>query len=97
MANTLLSIQVIPKTPGNEDSIPYVDRAIEVIQQSGLKHEVHPLETTIEGELTELLDVVRRMHEALVEAGSPSIISQIKIAHYPQGISMDQLTEKYRP
>lgn len=35
MANTLLSIQVIPKTPNNEDSIPYVDTAIEVIQKSG--------------------------------------------------------------
>jgi len=97
MAQTLLSIQVIPKTPNNEDSYAYVDRAIEVIQKSGVKYEVHPLETTMEGELEALLDVVRRMHEALVEAGSPSIISQIKIAHRPGGISMERLTEKYRP
>ncbi|WNS41844.1 MTH1187 family thiamine-binding protein [Paenibacillus sp. MMS20-IR301] len=97
MANTLLSIQVIPKTPNNEDSIPYVDTAIEVIQQSGVKHQVNPLETTMEGELTELLEVVRQMHEALIAKGSPSVISQIKIAHNPGGISMDKLTEKYRP
>ncbi|MEK3785100.1 MULTISPECIES: MTH1187 family thiamine-binding protein [Paenibacillus] len=97
MADTLLSIQVIPKTPGGEDSIPYVDRAIEVIQQSGVKHEVHPLETTMEGNIDELLKVVKDMHTALIEAGSPSVISQIKIAHNPKGISMDQLTEKYRP
>lgn len=96
MANTLLSIQVIPKTPNGEDSIPYVDRAIEVIQKSGVKHQVNPLDTTMEGEITELLEIVRQMHEALVEAGSPSIISQIKIAHNPNGISMDKLTEKYR-
>ncbi|WP_018887177.1 MTH1187 family thiamine-binding protein [Paenibacillus massiliensis] len=97
MADTLLSIQVIPKTPGGEDSIPYVDRAIEVIQKSGVKHEVHPLETTMEGNIDELLKVVKDMHTALIEAGSPSVISQIKIAHNPKGISMDQLTEKYRP
>lgn len=97
MANTLLSIQVIPKTPNGEDSIPYVDRAIEVIQKSGVKHQVNPLETTMEGELTELLEVVRQMHEALIESGSPSVISQIKIAHNPTGISMDKLTAKYRP
>lgn len=97
MADTLLSIQVIPKTPGGEDSIPYVDRAIEVIQNSGVKHEVHPLETTMEGSIDELLKVVKDMHTALIEAGSPSVISQIKIAHNPKGISMDQLTEKYRP
>lgn len=97
MANTLLSIQVIPKTPNHEDSIPYVDKAIEVIQQSGVKHQVNPLDTTMEGELTELLEVVRQMHEALTEAGCPSVISQIKIAHNPSGISMEKLTEKYRP
>ncbi|MCF2717027.1 MULTISPECIES: MTH1187 family thiamine-binding protein [Paenibacillus] len=97
MANTLLSIQVIPKTPNNEDSYPYVDKAIEVIQRSGVKYQVNPLDTTMEGELDELLKVVKEMHEALTEAGSPSVISQIKIAHNPQGISMNKLTEKYRP
>ncbi|AOK90974.1 MTH1187 family thiamine-binding protein [Paenibacillus polymyxa] len=97
MANTLLSIQVIPKTPNNEDSYPYVDKAIEVIQRSGVKHQVNPLDTTMEGDLDELLKVVKEMHEALTEAGSPSVISQIKIAHNPQGISMNKLTEKYRP
>lgn len=97
MANTLLSIQVIPKTPNGEDSIPYVDRAIEVIQRSGVTHQVHPLETTMEGELEDLLKIVKDMHDALTAAGSPSVISQIKIAHNPQGISMDKLTEKYRP
>ncbi|ADM68279.1 MTH1187 family thiamine-binding protein [Paenibacillus polymyxa] len=97
MANTLLSIQVIPKTPNNEDSYSYVDKAIEVIQRSGVKHQVNPLDTTMEGELDELLKVVKEMHEALTEAGSPSVISQIKIAHNPQGISMNKLTEKYRP
>lgn len=51
----------------------------------------------MEGELKELLEVVRQMHEALIASGSPSVISQIKIAHNPSGISMDKLTEKYRP
>ncbi len=97
MANTLLSIQIIPKTVNNEDVIPYVDRAIEVIQQSGVKHQVNALETTMEGELNELLDIVKRMNDAMIEMGSPSVISQIKILHVPQGITMEQLTEKYRP
>ncbi|AHV95252.1 MULTISPECIES: thiamine-binding protein [Paenibacillus] len=97
MASTLLSIQVIPKTPGGEDVIPYVDKAIEVIQRSGVKHQVNALETTMEGELADLLEIVREMQEALIEAGCPSVISQVKIAHNPGGISMDKLTEKYRP
>ncbi|MCY9590059.1 thiamine-binding protein [Paenibacillus chitinolyticus] len=97
MANALVSIQIIPKTKNGEDVIPYVDRAIEVIQQSGVKHEVHPLETTMEGDLNELLDVVRKMNEAMIEFGSPNVISQVKIYFNPEGASMDKLTEKYRP
>ncbi|EGL18784.1 MTH1187 family thiamine-binding protein [Paenibacillus chitinolyticus] len=97
MANALVSIQIIPKTKNGEDVIPYVDRAIEVIQQSGVKHEVHPLETTMEGDLNELLDVIRKMNEAMIEFGSPNVISQVKIYFNPEGASMDKLTEKYRP
>ncbi|MFE6799781.1 MULTISPECIES: MTH1187 family thiamine-binding protein [Paenibacillus] len=96
MANALVSIQIIPKTKNGEDVIPYVDRAIEVIQQSGVKHEVHPLETTMEGDLNELLDVIRKMNEAMIEFGSPNVISQVKIYFNPEGASMDKLTEKYR-
>ncbi|WP_068774763.1 MTH1187 family thiamine-binding protein [Paenibacillus sp. FJAT-26967] len=96
MANALVSIQIIPKTKNGEDVIPYVDRAIEIIQQSGVRYEVHPLETTMEGELGELLDIVKKMNEAMMEIGSVSVISQVKIYYNPEGASMDRLTEKYR-
>ncbi|HEY4390489.1 MAG TPA: MTH1187 family thiamine-binding protein [Paenibacillus sp.] len=97
MANALVSIQIIPKTPNGEDSIPYVDRAIEVIQASGVKYQVSPLETTMEGELSHLLDIIKEMNEAVIEFGSKNVISQIKIYYNPEGASMDKLTEKYRP
>lgn len=97
MANALLSIQVIPKTPGGADVIPYVDEAIKVIQNSGVKYQVSPLETTMEGELSELLQIVAKMNEALIAFGSNSVISQVKILYNPEGASMDKLTEKYRP
>lgn len=97
VANALVSIQIIPKTPNGEDSIPYVDRAIEVIQSSGVKYQVNPLETTMEGELDQLLDIIKKMNEALIEFGSRNVISQVKIYYNPEGASMDKLTEKYRP
>jgi uncharacterized protein (TIGR00106 family) len=96
VANALVSIQILPKTKNNEDIIPYVDRAIEVIAKSGVKHLVSPLETTMEGELDQLLDIVKDMNEAMIEMGSPNVISQVKIYFNPAGASMDKLTEKYR-
>src|SRR5690606_3263525 len=95
MGNALLSIQIIPKTKNGEDVIPYVDKAIAVIDRSGVKYRVSPLETTMEGELDQLLAIVKEMHEAMVEAGSPSAFAQVKIAYNSNGMSMDKLTEKY--
>ncbi|OCT14439.1 hypothetical protein A8709_26905 [Paenibacillus pectinilyticus] len=96
MANALVSIQIIPKTVNGEDVIPYVDRAIEVIANSGVKFFVSPLETTMEGELDQLLLIIQDMNTAMIEMGSPNVISQVKIYFNPSGASMDKLTEKYR-
>lgn len=96
MSDSLVSIQIIPKTKNGEDVIPYVDAAIEVIEKSGVTFEVHPLETTMQGELTELLTVIEKMNKKMVELGSDSIISQVKLLYKPSGASMDELTEKYR-
>ncbi|WP_144463086.1 MTH1187 family thiamine-binding protein [Siminovitchia fortis] len=96
MANSLVSIQIIPKTKNGEDVIPYVDEAIKVIREAGIKHEVHPLETTMEGEFSELMEVIRRMNERMIEIGSSNVISQVKILYQPEGITMGQLTEKYQ-
>lgn len=96
MSNSLVSIQIIPKTKDGEDVIPYVDAAIEIIEKSGVKYEVHPLETTLEGELSQLFSIIEKMNDKMVELGCSSIISQVKIFYKPDGASMESLTEKYR-
>ncbi|RNF41252.1 thiamine-binding protein [Planococcus salinus] len=96
MAKTLLSVQIIPHTDGGADYDSYVDKAIEVIKQSGVNYQVHPLETTMEGELSELLSIVEQMNEKLIESGIESVVSQVKILHRPGGTSMDSMTEKYQ-
>lgn len=96
MANALVSIQIIPKTKNGEDTIPYIDEAIKVITDSGVKYQVNPLETTMEGDLTELIKIVEKMNKKMIELDCPSVISQIKVFYNPDGASMDQLTEKYR-
>lgn len=96
MADALISIQIIPKTSNGEDTIPFVDEAIKVIEESGVKYEVHPLETTMEGELMELMQVIEKMNRRMIEMGSISVISQVKILYKPTGTTMAGLTEKYR-
>ncbi|WNS76536.1 thiamine-binding protein [Bacillus sp. DTU_2020_1000418_1_SI_GHA_SEK_038] len=96
MNNALVSIQIIPKTKNGEDVIPYVDEAIKIIEESGVAYKVSPLETTMEGELSYLFDVIKKMNERMIEMGSRNVISQVKILYQPTGITMSQLTEKYQ-
>lgn len=95
MARTLLSLQVIPRTPNGEDVVPYVDRAIARIADCGVEYRVGPLETTMEGELRELFEIVAKVNDEMVEMGCPSVISQVKVYHNEAGASMGQLTKKY--
>lgn len=97
MANALVSIQIIPKTPnGGEDVIPFVDAAIEVIEAAGVKYQVNPLETTMEGELSALLVIIEKMNQRMLDMGCTSNISQIKIyTRADNQASMEKLTEKY--
>ncbi|RPF50625.1 thiamine-binding protein [Aquisalibacillus elongatus] len=96
MTNALVSVQIVPKTKDHEDVIPYVDEAIKVIDEAGVKYEVSPLETTMEGNLSDLFRVIEKMNERMVDLGCSSIISQVKVYYNPSGASMDELTEKYR-
>lgn len=79
MAQALLSIQILPRVNPGEEVIPYVDRAIEIIKDSGVPYLVSPLETTMEGDLDTLISIVKRMNDAMFEMGSPSVLSQIKL------------------
>lgn len=95
MAQALISLQILPRTPRGENVIPYVDRAIEIIDQSGVPYRVDPLETTMEGDLPELLKIIEKIHEEMVKMGSNSVIAQVKILYQPDGISISELTKKY--
>lgn len=96
MTEALVSIQIIPKTPNGEDSIPYVDEAIAVIKEAGVKYKVSALETTMEGKLAELLGVIEKMNHRMHELECPSVISQVKVySRRDEKASMQTLTKKY--
>ena len=95
MNDTLMSVQIIPKTTNGEDVIPYVDEAIKVIDDSGLEYRVGPLETTVQGEMNECLILIQKLNERMVELEIPSTISQVKFYDVPEGITIETLTGKY--
>ncbi len=89
-----VGVQVLPLV---ENALPIVDKAIEAIQASGVKYEVGPLETTLEGDdLDQLLEVAKAAHRACFEAGAGAVVTIIKIADAVRGTSIEGKVGKYR-
>jgi len=89
-----VGVQVLPMV---EDVYPVVDKAIEAIQASGVKYEVGPLETTLEGDdLDQLIEVAKSAHRACFEAGAGKVVTIIKIADALEGTTIKGKVGKYR-
>lgn len=94
MANPVnIAIEVLPLHP---DPYPIVDKAIKVIQESGVKYEVGPMETTMEGDLDELLDVVKAAHQACFVEGVKQVVTIVKIGESTTGTTIEGKVGKYR-
>jgi uncharacterized protein YqgV (UPF0045/DUF77 family) len=91
----IAEIQVAPSPAGTpENPHAYVEAAIAVIRDSGLRSEVGALGTTLEGEADTVWDTLRAAHEAMLAAGADGGLSHVKIASVQR--SMDSLTHKFR-
>ncbi|RXE59281.1 thiamine-binding protein [Acetivibrio mesophilus] len=95
MAIVNVSLQVIPCVPENE-VYSVVDKAIDLIAKSGVKYEVGPMETTMEGEIEPLLEIVRKAQDICISEGASRVLSVVKIDYKKEGVTMDEKISKYR-
>lgn len=65
-------IQLLPLKIENKVAI--IDKAIHCIQNSGLVYKVCPLETVVEGELQDCLDLVKKIHDLALEECSEIMV-----------------------
>ena len=73
----LLEFSMFPTSLGESKSA-YVARILDIIDKSGLRYQLTPMSTIIEGEWNEVMSVVTRCFEAL-QPDCPRINTQIKI------------------
>lgn len=90
------SIQIVPVV---QDRHPYdwVDEAISIIQQSGIRYEVGPFATVLEGTYEEVLKVIHDVNEFLYQKGCSEWISNLQIQIRSNGdITGDEKTTKFQ-
>ncbi len=74
----MAEITIVPVGVGVSVS-DYVAEALKVVKRSGLKYQLTPTSTVIEGDLDELFKVLKEMHESPLVKGAPRVVTVIKI------------------
>ena len=90
------SVQIVPIVA---DRHPYewVDEAIAVIQQSGIKYQVGPFATAIEGTYDEVMKVIHEVNEYLYNKGCNEWINNLQIQIRSNGnVTSEEKTEKFK-
>ena len=91
-----MGLQIVPKSK-TQDTYNLVDKAIEVIQTSGVNYEVTPFETVMEGPQEQLMAIAMEAQQAVLNAGAEEILVYYRLHIRKDGnVTMDEKTEKYR-
>jgi len=91
-----VSIQIVPIV---QDRHPYewVDEAIEIIKKSGIKYEVGPFATVVEGTYDDVMNVINNVNEYLLEKNCTEWIANVQIQIRSNGdITSGDKTEKHQ-
>ena len=88
------AIQLLPlKT--NEERYAVVDKAIELINKSGLNYKVCPFETVVEGESKSVYDLIQQIQTDILKTGCDELILNIKIHAANRDLAFQEKLAKY--
>ncbi|WLR53302.1 thiamine-binding protein [Bacillus tianshenii] len=81
-------IQVLPNGK-DMDTDGLIPKVVEVVKNSGLKYEVGPMETVVEGNVKEILNLVEEAQQVGVDSGAKEVITNVKLHYKPEGVTIN--------
>lgn len=98
MANAVMAIQVLPEADSQAEMLRLVDVAIAEIDASQLSYEVGAFETTVEGNLDDLIKLLNKIQLAVTDQGAARISNYIKLSYAPEKhiLTTNEKLAKYR-
>lgn len=73
-----VAFQIIPRLQ-NGNNYELVDEAIEIVKQANVTYQVSAMETTMTGELDQLLEIIKAAQQRCLDCGALEVITNIKI------------------
>jgi uncharacterized protein (TIGR00106 family) len=73
------AVSVVPVGTGSASISDYVATAFKIVKESGLKYELSPMATNLEGAVPDIMEVARKIHESAFEQGAVRVLTSITI------------------
>ena len=68
-----------------------------MVQKSGVNYQVGPMETTMEGDLETLFQIVKKAQYLCIKEGAENVFTNVKIIYNPKGVlTIEQKVKKHR-
>jgi uncharacterized protein (TIGR00106 family) len=91
----LLEIRIVPVGTDSPSFSTQVTDEVRVIEEKDLKYELTPTSTVLEGDIDDLWEAAKQMHQKALEVGPERIVTNINIDHRTdKQMDMDQQIEK---
>ncbi|HTE32512.1 MAG TPA: thiamine-binding protein [Chryseolinea sp.] len=89
-----VAIQIVPISKGHP--YPIIDKAIAVIQDSGVDFKVGAMETVMQGDYNKLMKIVEAAQVACLEGGADEIVVTMKVHAKKDGdVTWEEKLSKY--
>jgi len=89
-----VAIQIVPVS--KEHPYPIIDKAIQVIKDSGVDYRVGAMETVMQGDYKKLMDVAQKAQEICLQWGADEIVVTMKVHAKKDGdVRWEDKLEKY--
>ena len=75
--NVHVAIQIVPVAKG--DHYVIINKAIEVIDKSGVDYRVGAMETVMQGQYDKLMQVAKEAQQAALDAGAEAVVVTMKV------------------
>ena len=76
----MLQVTIMPSPPKEGTGVSeYIAEALKIVKKSGLKYELSPTATIIEGDIDVLFKIAKEIHEISFENGAKRVVTLIMI------------------
>jgi len=75
----IVDVSVVPIGTGSTSVSRFVREVLKVVRVSGLKYQVGPMGTSLEGDWDSIFKTIREMHEVCFKMGAGRLLTTIKV------------------